>query len=204
MVKVGAVLLAAGASHRFGTENKLVTDIGGLPLIRRVAVEIARSSVADVVVVTGCDQPLVERVLDGLSLNFAYNPNWPAGMGSSIAVGISALDSDAQGALVVPGDMPFLTSSLLDRLILAFNQAKMEPIIFPTPPAGEQGNPVLWPRRFFPLLTSLSGPEGGKRLLASFVEECRPMPLSEEVALMDVDTPNELALARAFWRRPHF
>src|SRR6476661_2482678 len=131
MFKVSAILLAAGASRRFGSENKLLTDIRGLPLIRRVAEEIDQSAVNGIVVVTGCDQALVERALDGLLINFAHNPNWPAGMGSSIAVGISALDSDVQGALVVPGDMPFLTFSLFDRLILAFREAQFEPIVFP-------------------------------------------------------------------------
>jgi molybdenum cofactor cytidylyltransferase len=195
MVKVGAILLAAGASRRFGSENKLLTDIGGLPLIRRVAEEIARSSVNGIVVVTGCDQSLVEGALDGLVLNFTYNPNWPAGMGSSIAVGISALDPDAQGALVVPGDMPFLTSSLFDSLILAFREAQIEPIVFLTS-AGEQRNPVLWPRRFFPLLASLRGAEGGKRLLASLAGSCKALPVTNEVALADVDTPKDLAFAK--------
>jgi molybdenum cofactor cytidylyltransferase len=196
-VNMGAVLLAAGASRRFGSENKLLTDIGGLPLIRRVAEEIDQSSVNGIVVVTGCDQSLVERALDGLLLNFAHNPNWPAGMGSSIAVGISALDPNAQGALVVPGDMPFLTSSLFDRVILAFREAQFEPIVFPASAAGEQRNPVLWPRRFFPLLTSLKGAEGGKRLLASLAGSCKALPVPNEVALADVDTPKDLAVARA-------
>ena len=60
-MNIGAVLLAAGASHRFGTENKLLANIGGKPLIRWVAEEITHSGAAEVVVVTGCDHLLIEN-----------------------------------------------------------------------------------------------------------------------------------------------
>ena len=63
-MNIGAVLLAAGASHRFGTENKLLANIGGKPLIRWVAEEITHSGAAEVVVVTGCDHLLIENALE--------------------------------------------------------------------------------------------------------------------------------------------
>jgi molybdenum cofactor cytidylyltransferase len=100
-VNIGAVLLTAGASHRFGTENKLLADIGGKPLIRWVAEEIAHSGAGEVVVVTGCDHLLIEKALEGLRLRFAHNLSWTAGVGSSIAVGIMALGSQPLGAFIV-------------------------------------------------------------------------------------------------------
>ena len=44
-------------------------------------------------------------------------------MGSSIAVGVIALGSQALGAFIVPGDMPFLTSALLKDLMATFNES---------------------------------------------------------------------------------
>ena len=73
MAEIGAVLLAAGTSQRFGADNKLLANIGGRPLIRWVADEIV-SSGADAVVVTGCDHLLIEQALEGLPLRFAHNP----------------------------------------------------------------------------------------------------------------------------------
>src|SRR5262249_42586542 len=162
----------AGASQRFGADNKLLTSIGGKPLIRRVAAEILDNG-AEVVVVTGCDH----QALDGLALRFAHNPNWRRGMGSSLAVGVMVLESQALGAFVVPGDMPVLTSALLKDLMATFNENGGASIVYPTTLAGERRNPVLWPRRFFPLLALLSGSRGAKHLLATSMDSQKPVPV---------------------------
>jgi molybdenum cofactor cytidylyltransferase len=198
MAKIGAVLLAAGSSVRFGADNKLLADIGGRPLIRSVAEAIAQGGiVSEIVVVTGYDQPLIERALDGLRLRFANNPNWPKGMGSSIAVGASALGSNLDGSLIMPGDMPLVPAALLERLIEEFVQAQGASIIFPATSSGAQRNPVLWPRRFFASLTSLSGPEGGKRLLDALIECRKAVLVADDSAFTDIDTVEDLALARS-------
>jgi len=196
MAKIGAVLLAAGSSVRFGASNKLLVNIGGRSLIGLVAEAITQGDiVSEVVVVTCYDYPLIERTLDGLRLRFAHNPNWPKGMGSSIAVGVSALSSNLDGAFIVPGDMPLVQAALLERLIEEFVQAQGASIIFPATASGAQRNPVLWPRRFFALLTALSGPEGGKRSLNALAECQKAVLVDEDSALTDIDTAEDLALA---------
>jgi molybdenum cofactor cytidylyltransferase len=199
MGNIGAVLLAAGASQRFGADNKLLANSGGKPLIRWVAEEIVHSD-ADVVVVTGCDYLLIEKALEGLPLRFAHNLNWTRGLGSSIAAGVMALSSQALGTFIVPGDMPFLTSALLKDLIVTFNETRGASIVYPTTLAGEQRNPVLWPRRFFPLLASLSESAGAKLLLATSINSQMPVPVVDEGAFADVDLPADLETARSQWR----
>jgi molybdenum cofactor cytidylyltransferase len=150
-----------------------------------VAEEIVASG-ADAVVVTGCDHLLIEKALKGLPLRFAHNPSWTRGMGSSIAAGLMALGSEALGAFIVPGDMPFLTSALLKDLIVTFNESRGASIVYPITRAGEQRNPVLWPRRFFPLLGSLSGSGGAKHLLAASFDSQRRVPVVDEGAFADM------------------
>jgi molybdenum cofactor cytidylyltransferase len=197
MGRIAAVVLAAGASNRFGAENKLLARIGGRPVVRRVAEAAVGGGAADVVVVTGCDRPLIEEALSGLAVRFAHNANWQAGMGSSIAVGVAALGEDSEGALIVPGDMPLLTSLLIASLAAAFERGGRASIIYPATPSGEQRNPVLWPRRLFPKLMALSGREGAKRLLESLGREAVSLT-AEEAALADIDTLADLETARAY------
>jgi molybdenum cofactor cytidylyltransferase len=199
MVNIGAVLLAAGASQRFGADNKLLASIGGKPLIRRVAAEIVDSG-AELVVVTGCNHLLIEKALEGLPLRFAHNLSWTRGMGSSIAIGVIALGSQVLGAFIVPGDMPFLTSALLKNVMATFNESGGASIVYPTTLAGEQRNPVLWPRRFFPLLASLSGSGGAKHLLATSIDSQKQVPVVDEDAFGDIDVPADLETARSQWR----
>ncbi|AHB50132.1 hypothetical protein W911_08920 [Hyphomicrobium nitrativorans NL23] len=192
MDRIGAVLLAAGASRRFGDDNKLVADLDGEPLVRRVARILAESSVGDVVVVTGHDRETVEAALDGLSFRFVHNEDWSSGMGRSIARGIRALRPDTPAAFVVPGDMPYLTVTLLQALAGRYADAEGRRIVVPTTEDGNQRNPVLWPRRYFDDLARLDGPEGGKALLKRHWSEALLVPVADEAVFSDIDTPADL------------
>jgi molybdenum cofactor cytidylyltransferase len=196
MAEVAAVLLAAGASTRFGTENKLVAEINGRPLVRATADAVLGAGIAEVVVVTGSEPGLVERALDGLSIRFSHNAGWPDGMGSSIATGVAALRDTVDAAFIVPGDMPLLTVGLLRSLIAAFERQNGAPIVYPTTPDGAQRNPVLWPSRLFPELRALSGPAGAKALLRPLLAESVAVACDPAI-FVDIDTPADLLRAAA-------
>lgn len=194
MRRLGAVLLAAGCSSRFGGDNKLLAKIDGRPMVRVVAdALIGVSCIDEVLVVTGHDAPAVEGALDGLKVRFVFNADWRDGMGGSIALGVSKLDAALDGAAIVPGDMPFLTSSVIERLCAKFQEHDGTSIVFPTTPAGEQRNPVIWPRRFFGLLEGLTGPEGGKRLLTELARSCGTVLIKDEKVFLDIDAPDDMS-----------
>ena len=65
MPGIGAIVLAAGASQRYGANNKLLASIGGEPLVRRVVHVLIESGIADIVVVTGHERTLIQAALDG-------------------------------------------------------------------------------------------------------------------------------------------
>lgn len=194
---LGAIVLAAGESKRFGPKNKLLADVGGDPLIRRVVREVSHSKIDDIVIVTGCNEYQITSALAGLSVRYAYNRNWRSGMGTSIAAGIAVLRAGVDAAFVVPGDMPRISTSLLNQLAEVFETSLRQEIVFPETALGQQRNPVLWPRRFFLELMELSGEVGAKKLLQARSAECRAVSIVDPWALKDIDTLADLEAMRA-------
>lgn len=197
MSKVGAVLLAAGASRRFGADSKLVADFRGEPLLRRVARTLCECALADVVVVTGHGAQICRDAVQGLPVRCVHNETWQRGMGTSIATGIAALDPALEGTFIVPGDMPFLGEPLIRKLHEQFSASGGRAIVYPATPDGGQRNPVLWPRRFFPELSALTGDTGAKLLLRTHARDAAAVIVDDASTFLDVDTPAELEAARA-------
>jgi len=192
--KFAAILLAAGQSRRMGS-NKLLAELGGKPLIRQLA-EVAEASMAQIVLaVTGHDAERVERVLSGAGVKFVRNVNYERGMGTSLAAGLATLSDDIDGAVILLGDMPGITTNMIDRLLeAAASQAPM-PIVMATA-NGVRGNPVVLPRRHFAALRKLDGDEGARRLIAEHGDEVVTVELGDAAA-SDLDTPEALAAAGA-------
>jgi molybdenum cofactor cytidylyltransferase len=196
MAKIAAVVLAAGPSNRFGPQNKLLADLAGRPLLRGVAEKVIGGGADLVVIVTGCDGADIEAALAGLSVRFVHNEAWRDGMGTSIAAGVAALGEDIEATFIVPGDMPRLTPGLFAQLAAAFAEGPRPTIVYPATPSGEQRNPVLWPRRYFPKLLTLAGPDGAKGFLRRLAPECTPVVVDDPAIFADVDTPEDLQAAR--------
>lgn len=166
--------------------------LDGKPVVRRTAEALAASQVGQIVVVTGTDASLVEAALDGLGVGFVHNPNHDQGMGASLAAGFAGLDGEAAGMFVCLGDMPLVSSALIDTLIQAFRSTGCARIVLPTSADGRAGHPVLWPKSCFPELAALSGDRGGKDLLARHTVLIEPVPVTSEDAFADIDTQADL------------
>lgn len=200
MVKIAALVLAAGRSSRFAAAGgreatKLVAPIAGKPLAR-YAVEAALASRASlVVVVTGHAREAVEAALRGLAFQSVHNPAFVTGLASSLRAGIAALPPDAAGAIVLLADMPAVTPVLIDRLIAAFAARPGAMAAMPVG-AGRRGNPVLLSAALFPSVAKLGGDEGARRLLAGLPAELMiEVPTDDLGATLDVDTPDALSAA---------
>ncbi len=190
--KVHAVLLAAGASRRFGDDNKLLVEIGGAPLVRRVAERLLASAIANIIVVTGFEAERVGSALAGLDLQFADNPDHCEGLASSLSCGIAALPDGVSGAMIVLADMPGTTTEMIDRLVSVFEQEDCSKIVYPVR-GGEQGNPVIWPARYFKELKKLTGDTGAKRLIGEHSANTIGIPVESGDAMKDIDEPADLS-----------
>lgn len=203
---VAALILAAGTSSRMRrarargardeVANKLLAEVGGRPMVARVA-EIALASRArPVVVVTGFEGGLIAAALAGLAVAIVPNPDYNLGLSASLKAGFAALrGTNVAGALVLLGDMPHLTTATLDRLIAAFAQSGGQAICVPEA-EGRRGNPVLWPADLFAEMAGLAGDKGARDLLARHPDRIEPVAAPADEIFADVDTPEDLARAR--------
>jgi molybdenum cofactor cytidylyltransferase len=192
---IAAIILAAGRSTRMGGPNKLLAELGGKTLVRTVTEQALASRASGVIVVTGHQAAEVEKSLRGLNVKFVRNPDFAAGLASSVKAGIAAVPEMADGAVICLGDMPLIDAHLIDRLIDSFVPDRGNLIAVPVS-GGRRGNPVLWSRRFFNELMALDGDIGARHLIARHSEAVAEVPVEGFGAFLDIDTPQALADAQ--------
>jgi molybdenum cofactor cytidylyltransferase len=193
--RIGAIVLAAGLSSRMGS-NKLLATVAGKPLVRHAVEAAIGSAAGPVVVVTGSSAGDVHKAVSPLSPKIVENVDYSKGLSASLRVGLKALPADCDGAMVLLGDMPGVTSALLDKLIAAFDPADGRAICVATR-HGKRGNPVLWARRFFPEMLAIEGDVGARHLIGQYADLVVEVEADDDGPLTDIDTPEALAVYRS-------
>ncbi len=185
------IILAAGASKRFGQPKQLL-DWRGRPFVRAVAQNALEAGLSQVVVVTGANAHLVEAAVNDLPVIIKRNDNWQTGQASSIRAGIDAgtlAGSHRIGAAVfLLADQPQIGPSVV-RALIDYHTAGLDPIIAPLVMMEKRANPVLFDRITFPDLMGLEGDVGGRAIFSRHHVEY--MPWHDDRLLLDVDKPED-------------
>ena len=188
--RIAAVILAAGLSSRMPV-NKLLVPIRGKAVVRHVADAALASRATPVIVVTGSCASAIRAGLSGLDLQIVENKDFANGLSESLKCGVRHVPDDCEGAVILLGDMPFVTPALIDHLIESLNVSQGRAICVPVR-KGRRGNPVLWSCDFFPELLQLEGDAGAKRLMALHEDVLYEVETPDDGALIDIDTPDDL------------
>ena len=200
--QTAVVILAAGASSRFGRAKQLL-DWNGKPLVAHVAGIAASAGFDPVVVVLGCQSREIEPVLSAQfpdefrqgTLRIAMNWNCGEGLGSSIKAGLAALPPQTEAAILMQGDQPLVSADLLRTLASRFTDTG-DAIVHPTV-GTDPRPPALFARRLFPELAGLSDDQGGRIVIGRHAREAIGIELDVPDLVADIDTPQDYERLRA-------
>ena len=142
-LRVGALLLAAGAGSRLGGRPKCLLELGGVPLIRRQLFALSGGGVDELVVVLGHHAARIEPVVGEFPVSVVRNPEPGLGQASSTRVGLQALPA-VDCVVVALADQPLLHAQDVADLIKAYKQRAqgielVQPLV-----DGQPGNPLVF------------------------------------------------------------
>jgi molybdenum cofactor cytidylyltransferase len=189
---IAGILLASGASRRFGSD-KLLAPLGARAVIRWSA-DALGSSVDTLYVVVPVVSEALEQALDGVLVRWVTNGEAYTGMSSSIRAGIAALDAGTDAAIVALGDQPLIDHAVVARLVARWREGGARAVA-PLYEDG-RGHPVLFGAWLFPALRALEGDHGARAVLDALGDDIALVPI-EGRAPTDVDTPAALETVAA-------
>ena len=187
---IHAVLLAAGRSERMGSNNKLLLNVDGIPLVRKSAINILNSNVTSMTVVTGFDENKIVNALSGLNVNFVKNINFREGLSSSLKAGLANITPTPSAVIICLADMPKIQPEHINQLIENFDPLKGWEICIPTN-NGKRGNPVLIGSRFFPYIFETNGDFGAKQIMKQHSDKIVEVEIGTSDIHFDIDTQDE-------------
>ena len=189
------ILLAAGSSNRYGTKNKLAALIHDKSIINHTLDVLLKTfHHNEIIVVVGHDFQNIINLINNPIIKYIKNENYKNGIGTSISTAMKEIDTNTDGVMIIPGDMPFITKEDLNKLQKKFLELKCTKVVCPKY-NSIIGNPVLLPKSYFKILEGLQDDVGAKPYIQnkdlSFVQ-------TNMGTTFDVDTVESLIKAKNY------
>lgn len=187
-----ALVLAAGASSRFGSAKQLVR-VAGRPLLHTAVTRAADVTGNALIVVLGAGAARLAPLLKHSPGSIVVNREWHEGLGSSIRAGVAKLPASCSGVMLLLADQAAVTADDLRRL--AGTWRKQPQCIAAALYGGVSGVPAIFPRSAFRELGELRGDVGARALLRRNAARVVRVPMPS--AAIDIDTPEDLLALEA-------
>lgn len=183
MGNIAVLIMAAGASTRFGSPKQLAV-FKGQTLVQRCIDSASAISPHSVVLVLGANHQDIETEVSGAQI--IVNQDWQQGLGNSIACGIKQIDSDVDAVLVLLADQVQISAEHIELMAQAFVGDNIVSASY----SGLRGVPAIFPRCVFSQLQALTGDQGAKALLQNPPVALVEFALPE--AALDIDRVEDL------------
>jgi molybdenum cofactor cytidylyltransferase len=185
---ISAIVLAAGASRRMGTQ-KLLLPYTGKTIITHIVEQLCESRLAEIIVVTGHEPDRITTELAGRPVQFAHNPDYESGMLSSVRCGLRVLPQGCEAALIALGDQPSITTALIREMYQVFQELK--PGILVPRHGGRRGHPMIFSKRYFAEVLAQYDDVGLRGLLQKHPQDIYELDVPTDAVLADMDYPED-------------
>jgi molybdenum cofactor cytidylyltransferase len=193
-LRIVGILLAAGAGARFGG-GKLMSALpatshgvsAGTPLGAAAATHMMEA-LNDVIAVVRPGDTLLAHSLECTGARVLVCDRAAEGMGVSLAYGVCA-SQDAGGWIIALGDMPWIAPP---TIVAVADALKAGAQIAAPSYRGQRGHPVGFAHALGPLLSSLTGDEGARNVVAARQDAMQLVEVDDPGAIRDVDLRADL------------
>ena len=177
--------------------DKLMEDVDGDPLLRRVAKRACTAGIGPVIVALPPAPHPRHTALDGLPVVPVEVPDATDGLSASLKRALAAAPDTAEAVMILLADLPDILTQDITYVAQATVSKKNSLIWRGATQDGAPGHPVILARALFPELAALSGDAGAQAVIRRHADRVTLVPLPDQHALHDLDTPEDWASWRA-------
>jgi len=187
--QIGGLILAAGEARRFGSQ-KLLAPLAGRPLVQHVIDAANASCLEDIALVVGAGADDLVAHLDLGRTRVVTNPDATRGLASSLQEGLRALDPRLHAALVLLGDVPGVSTTLIDELVARGRDTRASAVVSVW--RGRRSPPVILHKSLWAAAFALHGDVGMREVLKN--ADVLEFAVTDELgSLDDIDTREDHA-----------
>ena len=183
---IKAILLAAGQSKRFKSENKLIRKFKNKALINHSLKALFKSKVDKVVIVLGYQNKEVRKVIKNNKKNiFVLNKKFSLGMSSSINAGLKKISKKDKGFIIVQSDMPFIKTSDINKIYNSIS--KKRHIVHALKFKNKIGNPIGFDSSVLTKFKRMRGDIGAKFIVKRLKNSTNFIKVLSKKVFKDLD-----------------